>query len=234
MMGLRRLNGLSLPKQTLVRKDKGGANHSPAKMLDFILYTCSYGRVTVETIEAVERLRETDYKFEWWFQSGDALIARSRSVAAYKFLLEGETPYMIFLDDDIVFEPKDIGGILESLEEKDVVCGLCCTQGDCRLAQYGWNGRVPMSGKVEDIEYISTGFLGISRKILEKIGKNMPILHKGEWCECKSFFESKAYKNIFLSEDYDFCHKVRGVGKRVYAHTGVMVKHIKNCIIEIK
>ena len=117
---------------------------------------------------------------------------------------------------------------------RDVVCGLCCTQGDCRLAQYGWDGKINMTGEVEDIEYISTGFLGISREVLEKISKKMPLLNKGEWCECYPFFESGAYKNIYISEDYDFCNKVRGIGKRVYAHTGVMVKHIKDCIIELK
>lgn len=204
------------------------------KMLDFILYTCSYGRVTTQTIEAVEKLHKTDYKFEWWFQSGDALIGRSRSVAVYKFLRDSDAPYMIFLDDDMVFEPGDIGKILEALRgSKDVVGGLCLTQGDCRLAQWGWNGKIPITGGVEDIEYASTGFMGISRKVLEKVTKNMPILHKGDWCECYPAFESGAHKDLYLSEDWDFCNKVRAVGRRVYAHTGVRIKHLKSCILEM-
>ena len=205
-------------------------------MLDFILSTCSYGRVTVETIQCVEKLHKTAYEFEWWFQNGDALIARSRCIAVTKFLKEGETPYMIFVDDDMGFEPEDIDKILIAMDEgREIICGLCVTQGDNRLAQWGWNGgKVNITGKPEEVEYASTGFLGISRKALEKITQNMQLVNKGDWSECYPAFECKAHNGLLVSEDYDFCNKARDAGLNVYAHTGVKVTHQKNCILTLK
>jgi len=197
-------------------------------MLDFILYTCSYGMVTDQTVVSVERLHHTDYRFEWWFQTGDALISRSRSVAAYQFLKKNKAPYLIFLDGDIIFTPEDIEKLLDALNGgKDVVGGLYPVRGGTFLAQRGWNGQFHISGNLEEVQFVSTGFLGISRNILEKITQDMPVLNKGGWSECYPVFEDGRYENIFISEDWDFCNKARQAGAKVYAHTGIQLKHLK-------
>ena len=197
-------------------------------MLDFILYTCSYGMVTDQTVVSVERLHQTNYRFEWWFQTGDALISRSRSIAAYQFLKKNRAPYLIFLDGDIIFTPQDIEKLLDALNEgKDVVGGLYPVRGGTFLAQRGWNGQFHISGNLEEVQFVSTGFLGISRKILEEITKNMPVLNKESWSECYPVFEDGRYEDIFISEDWDFCNKARQAGAKVYAHTGIQLQHLK-------
>ena len=200
-------------------------------MLDFVLYTCSYGQVTVETISCVEKLHGTNYRFEWWFQTGDALISRSRSIATYQFLKKNRAPYLIFLDGDILFTPEDITKLLDALNGGlDVVGGLYPVRGGTFLAQRGWNGQFHISGNLEEVQFVSTGFVGISRNILEKITKDMPVLNKGNWSECYPVFEDGRFEDIFISEDWDFCNKVRQTGAKVYAHTGIQLSHLKERI----
>ena len=200
-------------------------------MLDFILYTCSYGMVTDHTVICVERLHHTNYRFEWWFQTGDALISRSRSIAAYQFLKKNRAPYLIFLDGDIIFKPEDIEKLLDALNGGlDVVGGLYPVRGGTFLAQRGWNGQFRISGDLEEVQFVSTGFLGISRNILEKITKDMPVLNKGSWSECYPVFEDGRYEDIFISEDWDFCNKARQAGAKIYAHTGIQLSHLKERI----
>jgi len=200
-------------------------------MLDFVLYTSSYGAVTTHTISCVEELHKTNYRFEWRFQTGDALVARSRSIATYLFLKDNNAPHMIFLDGDITFTPQDIEKLLSALNGGyDVVGGLYPVRGAGFLAQRGWNGQMPITGNLEEVQFVSTGFLGISRKILEAIVKDMPILSKGNWSECYPTFENGKFESIYISEDWDFCNKVRQVGGKVYAHTGIQLGHLKEYI----
>jgi len=176
------------------------------QMQDFILYTCAYLDVMSKTITSVEKLHKTDHTFDWWFVTGDALIARARSVAAYRFLTRSDAPYMIFLDADIVFEPEDVTKILDELKSgKDVIAGLYAMQGGNQIAICDWEDQqVPLTGEVLDVRYASTGFMGISRRILEKISKDMPLLQKDDWMTCYPFFETRVYDGFFLSEDWDF------------------------------
>lgn len=227
-------------------------------MLDFLLFTCTHSMVSAETAHSVEILHHTsDFKFNWGMVMYDALIGRSRSVACTEFLDKHEAEYMIFLDDDIVFTASDIAKIMEELiKGKDVIGGLYATGGGGRLAHRGWNGQMVINGEPQEIEYLSTGFMGISRRILLKMVDELklpyikttrsgngelshlmtlekfPLLHQNTvegafW----PFFESGARPyslgGIYISEDWDFCEKVRMVGGKTWAHTGVLVDHIK-------
>jgi hypothetical protein len=227
-------------------------------MLDFLLFTCTHSLISAETAHAVEALHHTsDFKFNWGMVMYDALIGRSRSVACTEFLDKHESEYMIFLDDDIVFHTSDIAKILEELVKgKDVIGGLYATGGGMRLAHRGFNSQMVIDGNPQEIEYLSTGFMGISRNILLKMVNELklpyikttrsangelshlmtlekfPLLHQNTAEGAfYPFFESGARPyslgGIYISEDWDFDEKVRMVGGKTWAHTGVLVDHIK-------
>ena len=201
-------------------------------MRDFIIYFSGHGEVkdaTLLSLEALRRMR--DYSYEVRIISGDALIGRSRSRAATDYLKRDDSPYMIFIDTDIVFTPEDIDKLYTAMAQGlDVVAGAYAVANGEYLAI---SGTTPVSfdGRISEIEYVSTGFMAISRKILERVRDElqMPLLHKGEWCECYPFFESGSLpeKQIYISEDWDFCAKVRKIGGHVFIHTGALVGHIK-------
>ncbi len=96
-------------------------------------------------------------------------------------------------------------------------------------------------GKLKDIEYLATGFMGISRKILNKIKDELklPICNPNDWARCYPFFEcgmweahkrEKGGEALYISEDWEFCEKVRKVGGRIYADTSVQLGHVREVV----
>ncbi len=167
--------------------------------------------------------------------SGDALIGRSRSRACTQFLWCDDSPFMIFIDSDIVFTPEDIEKTYRSMQAGYEVVGGMYAVADGTFVPAQAYKQLVFDGSVQEMRYVSTGFLGISRNVLRDIKNKleMPLLHKGDWCECYPFFESGSFPEtkIYISEDWDFCNKVRTAGHKVYLHTGVQVGHIKTRIV---
>ena len=99
---------------------------------------------------------------------------------------------MLFVDDDITFSPEDVGKILNHLKNGyDIIGGIYAVRGASQLSSYGWGGKLDVDGKVHEIEYLSTGFMGISRRALEKIKAELklPELNKNDWSRSFPFFE---------------------------------------------
>jgi SAM-dependent methyltransferase len=203
---------------------------------DFTIYICSYGDTKDATALSLEQLHQhTNYRFDVRWVTGDALIGRSRSRAASHFLWCDDSPYMIFVDGDIVFLPDDITKIYRSMEAGyDIVAGAYSV-GDGTFLAIHCTDPVSLDGKIHEAKYVSTGFMGISRKALKTIKNDLqlPLLHKGEWCECWPFFESGALpeEKKYLSEDWDFCRKAQKCGIKSWFHTGVLVGHFKGRIV---
>jgi len=208
-------------------------------MMDFVIYTTALGSVSVTTTECVNKLYEKydfegGYNFQWKIMFGDT-IGRARSCACYDFLIRRSEPYMIFLDGDIYFSEVNLDNLLSALKEGyGVVGGLYAVDGAGFLSSHNVNKPLHISGKVEEIDYLATGFVGIAREVLEKMrdNLNLPILQEGGLFECYPFFESgrDAKGRTYLSEDYDFCDKVRASGQKVYVHTGIQLGHEKKTI----
>ena len=208
-------------------------------MLDFVICICSYGDIKDGTVQSLEFFRQTaPYRYDVRVLSGDALIGRSRSRMCTQFLKHNDSPYMIFIDSDILFSPGDIKDIYDALTEGyDVVAGAYSVANGAHLAIRGY-GEIQFDGKVHEVEYVSTGFLGISRKVLEQVRDKLklPLLHKDNDMECYPFMESgrsKTHPDFYISEDWDFCDKVRQAGDKVYIHTNAQLGHIKNAVITV-
>ncbi len=202
-------------------------------MSDISIWLCGHGETRDGTVTCLlEAIRRIPYKIEVNYISGDALIGRSRSRASTQFLKDNQAPYMIFLDTDITFSPEELEKLIKALQAGyDVVAGAYGVANGSRLAIRGVEDQLKIDGGIHEVEYVSTGFMGISRKCLEKIRDDLklPLLHKGEWCECYPFFESGRYEPemFYISEDWDFCNKARQAGYKVYFHTGCLVDHMK-------
>lgn len=209
-------------------------------MIDFAICICGHGECKDATLQALDFLRKaSDYRWELRLISGDALIGRSRSRMCTQFLKHDDTPYMIFIDSDILFSPGDIKDIYDALTEGyDVVAGAYSVANGAHLAIRTYE-ELKFDGKIHEAEFVSTGFMGISRKILVKIRDELelPLLHEGDDMECYPFMESGRYvqgdRKWYISEDWNFCQKVREAGSKVYIHTNVQLGHIKNTVIKV-
>lgn len=206
--------------------------------IDFVISTICLDSVKAQMCECMElakwQLAKDGIAFYWNTPYGDGK-ARARSIAATKFLTHTEATYLLFIDSDILFTPQNMKRILDDMKNGyDLIGGLFAVRGGTQASSYGINGKLILDGKIHEFEYIASGFMGITRKLLEKIRDEipLPLLHPRD-IKFFPFFEEREFadregEGIFLSEDYDFCEKARKVGVKPYIDTSVQLGHIGN------
>uniref|UniRef100_A0A6M3JZC9 Uncharacterized protein n=1 Tax=viral metagenome TaxID=1070528 RepID=A0A6M3JZC9_9ZZZZ len=201
-----------------------------------MLAVCSHRGTQAEVAQSIELLHQAvGNMFLTRFYAGDAWLDRLRSVAATEFLKQNWAKYMIFIDDDIIFMPEHVMAIYDDMEKGyDLIGGLYPTRSGTQLASYGLNdmGGIPIDGQIQEIKWLATGFMGFSRKLLERMVDELklPLLHKNQWCECYPFFvfcqhETDRGNPMLFSEDWEFCEKAKRIGVKTYADTRCMVGH---------
>ncbi len=222
-------------------------------MLELVIYTCAHRHIDAGTVSAMEMFRfQSKVNYLWLILTGDALIGRARSICCSKFLHNykekkvSSAPYMLFIDDDILFKPSDIHRIYRDLRDgNDLVGGAYPVKDGTELACCGYGEEQPFDGRLVDCRYLATGFMGISARLIEKMVNelkmphwnekaemmNMPLLHKGIWCETYPFFENygrvdSPFGPIWLSEDYEFCEKAHKIGIMPKLDTGIQLSHV--------
>lgn len=181
-----------------------------------------------------------DIAFYWNVMYGDGK-ARSRSISASRFLTVSEAEYLVFIDSDILFTPANLRRIFEDLRSGyDLVGGIFAVRGGTQPSSYAYNAVYRLDGKINEFEYLSSGFMGISRKLLEKMVKEIPLpwLHPND-LKFWPFFEEKQYPDregeaIFLSEDYDFCEKARSVGVKTYVDSSIQLGHLGETVFTLQ
>jgi len=171
---------------------------------ELLLAIVSHRVVSAPTVQSLWRyVKESKIPTDLGLFIGDALIGRGRSQAASKFL-SSEIPYMIFIDDDIIFTTQDIIKLYESMKSGyDVIGGIYPVRGASQLSSYAFGGHMPMDGKIYEIEYLATGFMGISRRCLQKIKDELkpPWLNPNDWSQCYPFFASGRCLNPQLFDE---------------------------------
>jgi len=204
--------------------------------IDYVVSTITFDHVKSRTIECMELARwllfRQDIAFYWNVMYGDGK-ARSRSISASRFLTVSEAKYLIFIDSDILFTPENLKRIFEDLRAGyDLVGGIFAVRGGTQPSSYAYNAVYHLDGKINEFEYLSSGFMGISRKLLKKMVDEIPLpfLHPKD-LKFWPFFEEKQYpdregEGIFLSEDYDFCEKARSVGIKTYVDSSIQLGHL--------
>ncbi len=211
--------------------------------IDYIVSTICLDSVKAETVECFElakwALAKEGVAFYWNTPHGDGK-ARARSIAASKFLTHTEANYLLFVDSDILFTPKNMLRIFDDMKNGyDLIGGLFAVRGGTQASSYGINGKLILDGKIHEFEYIASGFMGITRKLLEKIRDEtpLPLLHPRD-IKFFPFFEEREFaeregEGIFLSEDYDFCEKARKVGIKPYIDTSIQLGHLGSYVYSL-
>jgi len=151
----------------------------------------------------------------------------------------GPSDYLIFLDSDIVFRPIDLKQLSDDLHEGyDLIAGCYPTRSGTQLASHWWDDTPPQGELgIYEAQFISTGFFGISKRLLKGMVEKLklPILHPNDVGRSYPFFEdhrgwigkpdASGSKDIWISEDWDFCEKAREVGVKSYLDTRIQLQH---------
>lgn len=170
-------------------------------------------------------------------QVGDALVERARSIVATHFLTETDADVLLTIDSDISFNPDQAMHICEQANDLGaIVVGAYNTRSFDKKKPTSelWPGQqvtfandpTPVS-----IKYGASGFMAISRKVLEVLAQGMPLLHAGQAWQFYPFYHTEIADDpqagpILLSEDFAFCEKARRVGFETYLNPAVRLGHL--------
>lgn len=187
----------------------------------------------------LERTKDMEVRFH--ILDGDALIDRSRSRMATHFL-ENMKSYkaMVFVDDDILYEPETILKQARLLLENDldIVGATYVTKNPTKPTftfQFIDGENTGLFGEgagVREVKYISTGCMAIHRKVLEEMAsKNVVHLCDPDGLRFYPFFMPMEYKNAngvwdYLSEDWAFCQRAKNLGFKVHLDCTSKLKHL--------
>ena len=184
-----------------------------------LLEACPNPKITVQDIE------------------GDALIARSRGRMATGFL-KSDAEVLLFLDDDIVYEPQDIQKMLLCQKQYDLdIVGAAYAIKDEQNPNFAIrtlnDGEFVFGkkGSIIEVMYISAGCMAVKRRVFEKmIEAEMVHLCHPDSAKYYPFFigQEKVLNGKWtdLSEDWSFCEKARQLGFRVWCDTTIKLHHI--------
>lgn len=126
-------------------------------------------------------LRDGPRHPEWslWFQAKDALITRSRSTLATRYLDQGAGDVLVMIDQDISWSEGDLEHLIDSCRStRGIVGGVYAFRdfgkGFSVRFEAGDQAVIGGNDEVRKASYVSTGFLAIHRTVLERLAETMP------------------------------------------------------------
>lgn len=165
---------------------------------------------------------------------GDALVERSRSIAASAFL-RSDCDVMLMIDSDINFSAEAAVRMCDHALERDIVGGLYVTRSIRPQPALMLPDEKPVimasNGPLVEAQYLSTGFLAVSKRPFEAIKQDLPLCHK-TWGDDSfwPFFVPYVVEwpedgHILLSEDWAFCERAKTVGFSLWLDPAVRLTH---------
>lgn len=208
---------------------------------DFTVFAtmCIHRHVDPESFNSLlELLHCPNPRFSFSKRRGDALIDRARSMEASRFLLKSNAEVLLFLDDDIIYDPLDAVKMVRHVHEgKDIVGGAYTlkTEGGgqftTKLLPETKSIVMGEGGGLYEVRMVATGFMAVHRRVFEKVSKKIPFCSVREMDGFWPFFQpfpkfiEENNKWFYLSEDWAFCERAREEGFKVWLDSTIKLKH---------
>ncbi len=227
-MGKQRKSGLVVPGV----EERSDVLDTPAATLALF----AYSGVLPDTVDCLLRDLRLWPNIVYYRISNDALISRSRSRAASDFLQsdrEMTGDVLLMVDHDMKWEKGDLVHLAEkTLETEAVVAAVYSKRnfGEGTAVRFSDPGDYSIGDEeLAPATYISTGFLGIHRKVLEKMAETLPKTIGNFW---PFFLPLLANHPVdvdaveYLSEDWAFCARARELGIKIWVDLKPRLTHI--------
>lgn len=170
-----------------------------------------------------------------------------RSLVLSDALRKGDVAGVLFLDDDIVFNPQDV---VKMVKLNVGLVGACyVTRGDLKVpaSKFFDNQRIVFSpdSPLVSVQYLAGGFMLVATRILEKViqANSLPLCNSKENASFWPFFmpfykpvKSNLFKREYeyLTEDYAFCERVRRAGFDVLLDPSVRLEHLGETLLRLE
>lgn len=212
----------------------------PKSTFNVYVGMCAHRGISPRVISKIRILQACpDPKIHFELMDGDALIDRSRGRVATDFLKRGVDDILLFIDDDIVFDPQDIRKLLVTCRTMDLdILGATYplkTENKPSLTFRALtnNEVIPFgkNGGLYEVRQIATGCMAVQRRVFRKmVDIGMVQLCGDAHLKFYPFF-MPGQKQIegkwkYLSEDWNFCERSRDIGFKVWLDTTIKLGHI--------
>ena len=129
--------------------------------------------------------------------------------------------YIMWIDSDMVFEPKDFQKLLDA--KKEVVTGLYKVEKSNEYACY----------KSDDNKRINKEYLKTNSGVIKTsfAGMGFMLVKSGVFEKMKFPYFSLPNNSECVSETISFCHNLKAAEIQLYAHLDVIVGHEKPIIL---
>lgn len=196
---------------------------------NYLVCTPYWGAVDVDHLDSVLALRRLYPQLEQSRVTGCAYIDIARATLCQQALLGGYDG-VFFIDHDIVFWPPDVPQTIEAAErEQCVVSGLYSMRrtGDRLIGTFDadvTHATFFEGGGLYPAPYSGLGFTAIPRRVLEDVGRDLPLLRTG-FSEVKPMFALRCGDGWYSGEDISFFHRVKQAGHRLLVDTRPRLFH---------
>jgi hypothetical protein len=195
----------------------------------------------MKMIELIILLKQNNFDISVDPITFESLIPRARNAVSARFLDNKQATHLLFIDCDIVFEPKDVLKLFEA--NRPVISGVYPKKyhkgPDAKYpVDFSLNGQIILTEQtnVFEAELLATGFMLIQRQTLEEIiNKNPDICYKNNidgYTTANNMFynffqlQIDEQTKFLLSEDYGFCNLCKKSGIKVYIYSDITLTHI--------
>lgn len=197
------------------------------------LAICSNRGMSVEFVQCLMKLVTTkmpgaDLSIAFYMES---LIDRARAIAATRFLAtDGDV--LFFLDDDVLFNPSDIIQLINDCMEKRSIIGgpyMLKKEGNVlavRPFDLSKEIIIGKGGSLQEMRWVSTGFMAIHRDVIEAIAKTLPTANIGREMELIPMFQPYVHQGDYLSEDWSFCQRAADLGFKIWLDSRIVLGHV--------
>lgn len=173
---------------------------------------------------------------EWVPVNGFSLVQCARDWLTAEFLSRPEFTHLLWLDDDLGFDPDAILKLLDS--NLDVVGGVYpvkCDAGD----QFTYIPSGDTVGYLQPVDRLPGGFLLVKRHVVETVAARCEHYQQhykpssNETRRTAHVFDvvliddpANPGTKILIGEDYLFCRRLLEAGFPLYARTDIRFSHI--------
>lgn len=164
--------------------------------------------------------------------ANESLVTRARNNLVAKMMVNPKTTHLMFVDADVGFDAESIYKLIA--HDKDVVGGIYPKKTFEPDYVFNPTTDAKRDGNLIEVEDIGTGFLLIKRSVFETMMNKFPKLKYKNGLNIDNESEPFMYalfdtwidpEGNYLSEDYTFCERWRGLGGKIYADTSIKLTH---------